>query len=100
MVSWRERTARHSENLKGECMYLAELNVHFPEPTLCETFRFAAQSRRHDATPKAIANIVATLFNLQGSLNAKIGDTMISGLSGGEKRRTRLAEALISGAPP
>jgi ATP-binding cassette, subfamily G (WHITE), member 2, PDR len=34
-------------------------------------------------------SIVATLFS----------DAMIRGLSGGEKRRTSLAEALISGAP-
>ncbi|KAK0740481.1 P-loop containing nucleoside triphosphate hydrolase protein [Schizothecium vesticola] len=89
----------HSNNLKGECMYLAELDVHFPELALCETLRFAAETRRHDAAPETVAKTVATFFNLQGSFNTKIGDAMIRGLSGGEKRRTSLAEALISGAP-
>lgn len=90
----------HSKSLKGECMYLAELDVYFPELTLCETLRFAAETRGsyHDTTSEAVAKNVATLFNLQDSLNTKIGDTMIRGLSGGEKRRTSLAEALITGA--
>ncbi|KAK1829296.1 P-loop containing nucleoside triphosphate hydrolase protein [Podospora conica] len=92
----------HSKKLIGECMYLAEPDVHFPELTLGETLRFAADVRSSDhdtaAASKVVVRNVATPFNLEGSLNTKIGDAMIRGLSGGKKRRCSLAEALISGA--
>jgi len=47
---WREGTARHNENLKGDCMYLVDLDVHFPEPMLLRDPPFCcpnSQTRRY-----------------------------------------------------
>lgn len=83
-------------------MYLAELDVHFPELTLDETLKFAATSRgagqKHNQASKVISLEVASTFHLKGALKTKIGNAMIRGLSGGEKRRTSLAESFIGDA--
>ncbi|KAK3392792.1 AtrD, ABC-transporter [Podospora didyma] len=88
---------------KGESIYLAELDVHFPELTLGQTLSFAASTREKGADRNAISSKVgrnvASLFSLDGAIDTKVGDAMIRGLSGGEKKRTSLAEAFISGAP-
>lgn len=90
--------------LKGGCVYLAELDVHFPELTLGETLTFAASTRTTGSseaatgTPSNVGRTTAALFNLDEAFNTKVGDAMIRGLSGGEKKRASLAEAFISGA--
>jgi ABC-type multidrug transport system ATPase subunit len=92
------------KDLKDERIYLAELDVHFPELTVGETLTFAASTRISRATSKASSNPrktaerVASLFNLDEAFETQIGDAMIRGVSGGEKRRTSLAEAFISNA--
>lgn len=89
-------------NFKGDCMYLAELDIHFPELTLDETLKFAATSRgagqNHTKASQVISQEVASIFHLEGALKTKIGNAMIRGLSGGEKRRTSLAESFIGDA--
>ncbi|KAK4234448.1 ABC-2 type transporter-domain-containing protein [Achaetomium macrosporum] len=85
---------------KGECLYLAELDLHFPELTLGETLTFAASARRttlgHDSV--GVARTAASLFYLDGAFDTKVGNAMIRGLSGGEKKRASIAEAFLSGA--
>ncbi|KAI1408556.1 ABC-2 type transporter-domain-containing protein [Hypoxylon sp. FL1857] len=82
---------------RGERVYVAELDVHFPELTLGRTLHFAAATRRR--TPdRNTASIVASLFRLDEAFNTQIGDAVLRGVSGGEKRRTSIAEAYIGGA--
>ncbi|KAI1484553.1 ABC-2 type transporter-domain-containing protein [Biscogniauxia mediterranea] len=84
---------------KGESIYLAELDVHFPELTLGETLAFAISTRKDKSNESySLARKVASMFNLDNPFDTKIGNTVIRGISGGEKRRTSLAEAFISGA--
>ncbi|VUC23836.1 unnamed protein product [Clonostachys rosea] len=78
-------------------VYLAELDVHFPELTLGQTLSFAASTRQRDAVNKE-AKLVAEQFQLSDAFDTKIGNDMIRGISGGEKRRTSIAEAFIGGA--
>ncbi|GAP85100.2 putative multidrug resistance protein CDR1 [Rosellinia necatrix] len=86
----------------GECIYVAELDVHFPELKLGETIEFVAKARGAHPQGKdsswALSEDVLSLFRLEQSANTHIGDANIRGLSGGEKRRTSLAEALVQGA--
>ncbi|CAH0015952.1 unnamed protein product [Clonostachys rhizophaga] len=98
------RYRQMGKDLKDERIYLAELDVHFPELTVGETLTFAASTRVSRATsktssnPRKTAERVASLFNLDEASKTQIGDAMIRGVSGGEKRRTSLAEAFISNA--
>lgn len=90
------------ETFKGDCVYLAELDVHFPDLTLGQTLTFAAATREmsSDRNSEAcrIARNVSSRFNLDAAFDTNIGNTMIRGISGGEKRRTSIAEVFISGA--
>lgn len=70
----------------GERVCLAELDVHFAVST-------RRQRQDHDAAPD-----VAGRFGLADAFNTKVGSSMIRGISGGEKRRTSIAEKFIGGA--
>ena len=82
---------------KGQCIYVAELDVHFPELTLGQTLNFAAATQQHSAGD-GVGYRIASRFGLTQAFYTKIGDTMIRGISGGEKRRTSIAEAFIGEA--
>jgi ATP-binding cassette, subfamily G (WHITE), member 2, PDR len=85
---------------KGECIYLGELDNHFPELTVKETIAFVAATqesgRDRDAVSQDMGRTVASLFNLDEAMNTKIGNAMLRGVSGGEKRRVSIAEAFMS----
>lgn len=74
--------------------------MHFPELGLGQTLEFAVSSQKPNfdakTSPTAIAHDVASKFNLEGAYSTKVGNAMIRGLSGGEKRRTSIAEVFIS----
>ncbi|KAF1961950.1 AtrD, ABC-transporter [Byssothecium circinans] len=90
------------DTFKGDCIYLAELDVHFPELSLRQTLSFAAATRVLGSGRKSKArdkaHNVSAQFGLDTAFNTKIGNAMIRGLSGGEKRRASIAEVYISEA--
>jgi ABC-type multidrug transport system ATPase subunit len=82
---------------KSSCIYVSELDVHFPELTVGQTLSFAASTR--DENPESNTGIrAASMFRLDGAYDTKVGNAMIRGISGGEKRRTSIAEAFIGRA--
>ena len=90
------------KKFKGDCIYLSELDVHFPELTLGQTLTFAAATRQTNLESKSgaynAAKNISSRFNLDAAFDTKIGNAIIRGISGGEKRRTSIAEGFISGA--
>ncbi|KAK8044790.1 ABC multidrug transporter [Apiospora rasikravindrae] len=86
---------------KGESIYLAELDVHFAELSVGDTLAFAAAAREKGSTRWSVARQrardTASLFGLDGAYDTWIGNAVLRGVSGGEKRRTSIAEALIGG---
>ncbi|KAF2684609.1 hypothetical protein K458DRAFT_367108 [Lentithecium fluviatile CBS 122367] len=86
--------------LEGNAIYLSELDVHFPELTLGQTLTFAAatQGTRSNLSSNAreVGRDIAAKFKLSAAYNSPVGNAMIRGLSGGEKRRTSIAEVFIS----
>nr|RBR01087.1 hypothetical protein FVER53263_10580 [Fusarium verticillioides] len=83
-------------NFRGEVIYQAETDIHFPQLTVGDTLLFAALAR----TPQhIIANIsrhvyaehmrdaVMAIFGISNTLNTKVGDDFIRGVSGGERKR-------------
>jgi ATP-binding cassette, subfamily G (WHITE), member 2, PDR len=70
--------------------------VHFPELTLGQTLTFAAATQRPRSEAPEVGRDVAAKFKLNAAYNTPVGNAMIRGLSGGEKRRTSIAEVFIS----
>ncbi|KAF2475215.1 ABC drug exporter AbcA [Lindgomyces ingoldianus] len=87
---------------KAESVYVAELDVHFPELTLGQTLAFAAsaRSKRSNASNyvQDSSQWVASMFNLKDAFNTPMGNDMIRGVSGGEKKRASIAEAFMGGS--
>ncbi|KAF2789463.1 putative multidrug resistance ABC transporter [Melanomma pulvis-pyrius CBS 109.77] len=90
---------RRGDSLKGTSIYLSEHDVHFPELTLGQTLEFAAATQKPSTVSLdtlRIGHDVATKFKLAAAYNSPVGNAMIRGISGGEKRRTSIAEVFIS----
>ncbi|KAK4183910.1 ABC transporter CDR4 [Podospora australis] len=96
---------------KGATIYQAELDVHFAELTLGQTLKFATKVRlpsrrgpddgatKPTSTMPTASLLPAAIFGLTGSAGTMMGNDMIRGVSGGEKKRTSIAEAFVAGAP-
>ncbi|KAH8428089.1 Multidrug resistance protein [Aspergillus melleus] len=80
---------------RGDSIYLAKNDIHFPGLSLEETLSFAADMRPHQMSRSEIGLATASIFGLEGSLQTQVGNDIVRGLSRGEKRRTRMAEAFL-----
>ena len=94
-----EYIAKHH---RGDVVYSPEDDIHFPTLTVEETLHFAAKMRtphnrlgiRRSHYVKTIADLTQTVFGLRHVKNTPIGDATIRGVSGGEKKRVSISEAL------
>lgn len=87
-----------STEFRGHRTYQAETDVHFPTLTLRETLEVAYKARhpprsRYDCS-SAIDSLAETL-GLTKALDTKIGNALLPGISGGERKRASIAEILL-----
>ncbi|KAJ6552975.1 pleiotropic drug resistance ABC transporter [Mycena capillaripes] len=92
-----------AKRFRGDVQYCPEDDVHFPTLTVGETLRFAATTRAPHTRlgPRKeyidiMIDILTTIFGLKHTLKTKVGDAKIRGVSGGEKKRVSIAEALAT----
>jgi len=92
---------------KGERVYVAEQDAHFSELTLGQTLAFTTGLRDVSSvleyhgladSTNSPSWTIASLFHLEKAFDTRVGNAMVRGISGGEKRRASLAEAYISSA--
>ncbi|MCJ1267220.1 hypothetical protein MMC22_007105 [Lobaria immixta] len=100
-ITYGGRSAKEmAENNPAEIAFCAEDDDHFPTLTVAETLRFAIRSRWGNAASKSkIEEAVSRLGALMGLgdvMGTKVGNAYIRGISGGERRRVSLAEALAT----
>ncbi|KAF9526334.1 pleiotropic drug resistance ABC transporter [Crepidotus variabilis] len=94
------------KHYRGDVLYSPEDDVHFPTLTVAQTIRFAARlraPREHLGASRAayaeeLTDLLMKTFGLEHAKNTPIGDAMIHGISGGEKKRVSLCEALATRA--
>ncbi|KAJ7770562.1 ABC-2 type transporter-domain-containing protein [Mycena metata] len=96
------------KDFRGEVIYNAETDVHFPHLTVGQTLLFAAKARvprtriggvSREAYAEHLRDLVMAIFGLTHTLNTKVGNDFVRGVSGGERKRVSIAETTLSGAP-
>lgn len=89
------------ENYRAEMIYIAENDAHFAELSIADTLSFAIQATHSDQSTKGnsaeqpLQNLVSS-FDLHNARNVRIGNEVLKGSSGGEKRRVTIAEAVAN----
>ncbi|TLS21522.1 uncharacterized protein PpBr36_10217 [Pyricularia pennisetigena] len=103
-LSAKEMHKRH----RGEAIYTAEVDVHFPQLSVGDTLTFAAHARAPRRIPAGVSktlfanhirDVVMAIFGIAHTVNTRVGNEYIRGVSGGERKRVTIAEAALSGAP-
>lgn len=96
------------KDYRGEAIYTAEVDVHFPMLTVGQTLEFAAQARASRHIPGGISrqefaihlrDVMMAVFGISHTVNTRVGNDFVRGVSGGERKRVTIAEAALSGAP-
>ncbi|KAI1177053.1 ABC-2 type transporter-domain-containing protein [Nemania sp. FL0916] len=103
-ISAKEMHTHH----RGEAIYTAEIDVHFPMLTVGETLTFAAQARAPRHLPEGVdkmtyanhlRDVTMAMFGISHTINTRVGNEYIRGVSGGERKRVTISEATLSRAP-
>ncbi|KAH6697541.1 ABC-2 type transporter [Plectosphaerella plurivora] len=91
---------------KGEAIYMAEVDHHFPRLTVGETLYFAARARcpqniKHSKRQYAehLRDVVMAMLGISHTKNTRVGNDYLRGVSGGERKRVSIAEAVLSYSP-
>ncbi|KAK7747504.1 Multidrug resistance protein [Cytospora paraplurivora] len=93
---------------RGEAIYTAEVDVHFPMLTVGDTLTFAARARAPRQVPGGVPkslftnhvrDVVMAMFGISHTINTRVGNEYVRGVSGGERKRVTISEAALSGAP-
>lgn len=96
------------KNFRGEAIYTAEVDVHFPMLTVGDTLTFAARARAPRKLPGGVSlqeysqhlrDVIMAMFGIRHTVNTRVGNDFVRGVSGGERKRVTIAEASLSGAP-
>ncbi|KAI3225108.1 hypothetical protein DTO012A9_4126 [Penicillium roqueforti] len=103
-MSWDHMHSR----FRGEVIYQAENEVHFPQLTVGDTLLFAAYARAprnrlpgvtRDQYAIHMRDVVMAMLGLTHTMNTKVGNEFIRGVSGGERKRVSIAETTLCRCP-
>jgi ATP-binding cassette, subfamily G (WHITE), member 2, PDR len=97
-----------ARNFRGEAIYTAEQDVHFPYLSVGDTLYFAARARCPRVIPggatkheyaEMMRNVIMATFGIRHTINTRVGNEYVRGVSGGERKRVSIAEASLAYAP-
>lgn len=98
-----------AKDFRGEVLYNPEDDLHYATLTVKQTLDFALKTRtpgkesRNEGESRTdyvreFLKVVLKLFWIEHTVNTKVGDEFVRGVSGGEKKRVSIAEAMITKA--
>lgn len=98
-----------NEKYRGEILYNPEDDLHYAQLSVKTTLEFALKTRTPGKESRAegeskndyvreFLRMVTKLFWIEHTLGTKVGNEFIRGVSGGEKKRVSIAEAMITKA--
>lgn len=97
------------KNLRAEVAYLPEDDIHFPTMTVGQTLDFAAATRAPQAKRritlgtetesredyiKMVKEVLLTILGLRETTDVKVGNDLVRGVSGGQRKRVSVAEQM------
>lgn len=103
-ISWNDMHSR----FRGEVIYQAETEIHFPQLTVGDTLLFAAHARApsnrligvtRDQYAVHMRDVVMAMLGLTHTMNTQVGNELIRGVSGGERKRVSIAESILCRCP-
>ncbi|KAI4230807.1 MAG: hypothetical protein LQ349_006013 [Xanthoria aureola] len=98
-----------AKNYRGEIVYNPEDDLHYATLSVKNTLSFALKTRtpgkasRNEGESRLdyvreFLRVVSKLFWIEHTLGTKVGNEFVRGVSGGEKKRVSIAEAMITRA--
>ncbi|GIK06980.1 hypothetical protein Aspvir_002633 [Aspergillus viridinutans] len=98
-----------ADKYRSEVSYNPEDDLHYATLTVRDTLLFALKTRTPDKDSRipgesqqdyqnTFLSAIAKLFWIEHALGTKVGNELIRGISGGEKKRVSIAEAMITKA--
>ncbi|RHZ45989.1 putative ABC transporter [Aspergillus thermomutatus] len=98
-----------ADKYRSEVSYNPEDDLHYATLTVRDTLLFALKTRTPDKASRipgesrkdyqnTFLSAIAKLFWIEHALGTKVGNELIRGVSGGEKKRVSIAEAMITKA--
>ena len=101
----RAHRRSQARQYRGEVVYNQEDDQHFPTLTVGQTLKFALKNKVPRKRPNnetrasfvnSVTDVLLQMFAIQHTENTVVGDAMVRGVSGGERKRVSIAETLIS----
>jgi ABC-type multidrug transport system ATPase subunit/ABC-type multidrug transport system permease subunit len=103
-----EQSEKAGVYLGSLCQYVNQIDEHLPQLTVRETFEFIRHNNAVDPSQHGFPHLaqahkdsvedIVTLLNLKNCQNTVIGNDLMRGVSGGEKKRVTVGEGLLSNA--
>ncbi|RSH93722.1 hypothetical protein EHS25_006369 [Saitozyma podzolica] len=108
-VSYAGWTKKHVKTfMRGDVVYCGEDDLHLPTLTVKQTLDFAVSSRVPSQQVRkgyaedysrsnymhTVRSVLAIILGLRHVLDTKVGNELIRGISGGQKKRVSIAEVL------
>ncbi|KIY47084.1 pleiotropic drug resistance ABC transporter [Fistulina hepatica ATCC 64428] len=106
-----------ANHYRGDVLFCPEDDIHFPSLTVAQTVQFAVRCRApqgadarigkeaslklgasRDAYVNFVTDILLTVFGLRSVQDTIVGDHLLHGVSGGQKKRVSLAEVMAARA--
>lgn len=97
------------KNLRGEVLFCDEDDIHFPTLTVAQTLQFALKNKAPTRSKRpsgesrqqfieTVSNVILKMFGMSHVRDTIVGDAFVRGVSGGERKRVTISEALIGSA--
>ncbi|PWY86648.1 ATP-binding cassette transporter [Aspergillus heteromorphus CBS 117.55] len=100
-IPWSEM----HKQFRGDVVYQAETDVNFPHLTVGQTLKYAALAKTprnrlpgvsRECYATHLRDVVMAVFGISHTLNTKVGDDFVRGVSGGERKRVSIAEVALT----
>ncbi|KAH8666459.1 ABC-2 type transporter [Xylariales sp. PMI_506] len=100
-------TSEEFDHYRGEAVYNQEDDIHHATLTVEQTLGFALDTKTPKKLPagttkdkfkKDVITMLLKMFNIEHTRNTVVGNALVRGVSGGERKRVSIAEMMITNA--